>query len=240
LCTDGDFNVGVTNETELARLVASKAQLGVSLTVLGFGMSRDDTLELLAEKGGGNYGYIDSRREANKLLVQQVDSALVNVASDVKVHVDFNPARVASYRLIGYEDGFGASPNAGAEAVESADLGAGDEVTALYEVVPTAAATGNAELLTLGVEYKDLATGDMRHLDAALSDGGDKFASASTDFKFAAAVAEFGMVLRDSPYRGQASMRDVIAWATAGAGRDALGCRRDFIDLARRTETLLQ
>lgn len=241
LCTDGDFNVGLTNDEALGKLVEAKAKLGVSLTVLGFGMGRDNTLELLADKGAGSYGYIDSRRDANKLLVQQVNSTLVDVAQDVKVHVDFNPGRVAGYRLIGYEDGYGVSPLSADDAVDASDIGAGDEVTALYEIVPTGAADGaGGTLLTLHVEYRDAAGAPGKQMDVAFVDDGEQFANASADFKFAAAVAQYGMILRDSPHRGQANLRDVIAWAAAGAKTDRRGYRRDFIDLARKTEALLQ
>ncbi len=248
LCTDGDFNVGVTSEGELAQLVDAKAQSGVALTVLGFGMGQDRTLELLADKGRGNYGYIDTRREADKLLVQEVNGTLLNVATDLKVQVEFNRARVASYRLIGYEDGYGSAQSGNDDAVPAADLGAGDEVTALYEVVPAtvdepAKATAGTGLLTVRVRGKDVAGNATKQTEFAMADTGEKFADASADFKFAAAVAEFGMILRDSPHRGHATMGDVIAWASAGAGKpgdDPRGYRRAFIDLARRTEVLLQ
>jgi Ca-activated chloride channel family protein len=145
LCTDGDFNVGVTNEGELTRLIEEKAKSGVSLTVLGFGMGniKDSTLELLADKGNGNYGYIDSRREAEKLLVEQVNGTLVTVAKDVKLQVEFNPAQVASYRLIGYEDRLLKQEDFNNDAVAAGEIGAGHAVTALYEIVPASQVRGN-------------------------------------------------------------------------------------------------
>jgi Ca-activated chloride channel family protein len=138
LCTDGDFNVGVSSEGELTRLVGEKAKSGVFLTVLGFGMGnlKDSTLEKLADTGNGNYGYIDTRREAEKLLVEQVNGTLMTVAKDVKIQVDFNPAKVASYRLIGYENRRLKKEDFNNDAVDAGDVGAGHTVTALYEIIP--------------------------------------------------------------------------------------------------------
>jgi len=138
LCTDGDFNVGVTGEGELTRLIGEKAKSGVFLTVLGFGMGnyKDATLEKLADKGNGNYGYIDTRREAEKMLVGQVNGTLVTIAKDVKLQVEFNPAQVASYRLIGYENRLLKKEDFNNDAVDAGEIGAGHTVTALYEVVP--------------------------------------------------------------------------------------------------------
>jgi Ca-activated chloride channel family protein len=272
LCTDGDFNVGVTSQSELAQMVEEKAKSGVALTVLGFGMGnyKDSTLELLADKGAGNYGYIDTEREAEKLLVQQVNGTLLAVAHDVKVQVEFNPARVASYRLIGYEDRALGAPDFNNDHVAAGEIGAGHAVTALYEVVPIgvtddaaagvppldnrryapsterkAAATGDTsnELLTVKIRYKDVGGSDSKRLEFPLIDRGEAFAGASVDFKFAAAVAEYGMILRNSPYRGQAAIGDVIAWAAAAATSttdDPGGFRGDFIDLARRTQEIMQ
>ncbi|PTX95671.1 von Willebrand factor type A domain-containing protein [Opitutus sp. ER46] len=270
LCTDGDFNVGVTNQGELARLIEEKAKTGVALTALGFGMHnyKDSTLELLADKGNGNYGYIDSRREAEKLLAQQVNGTLLTVAKDVKIQVDFNPARVASYRLLGYEDRLLNKDDFNNDAVDAGEIGAGHTVTALYEIVPVGADAANvvmpppvdvsryavaaplasavvphaAELLAVKIRYK-APDGDVsQKLEIPLTDGGAAFANASSDFRFAAAVAAYGMVLRESPYRGSASIGDVIAWAAGAAAKpadDPAGQRAEFIDLARRTQRLM-
>jgi len=144
LCTDGDFNVGVTDEGELVRMVQEKAKSGVFLTVLGFGMGnlQDGRLEAIADKGNGSYGYIDSRREAEKLLGAQVNGTLTTVAKDVKFQVEFNPARVASYRLIGYENRMLANPDFDNDQVDAGEVGAGHTVTVLYEVVPASEAGG--------------------------------------------------------------------------------------------------
>jgi len=262
LCTDGDFNVGVTSEGELVRLIEEKAKSGVFLTVLGFGMGnyQDARLERLADKGNGHYGYIDSKREAEKLLVAQVNGTLVTVAKDVKIQVEFNPARVAGYRLIGYENRRLAKEDFNNDAVDAGELGAGHTVTALYEVVPAgqplpgAAAVddlkyqktedrgqqtdGGDELLTVKVRFKEPAGDASRNLEFPLRDAGTPFAAASSDFKFATAVAGFGQLLRDSPYRGEATWADVTAWARAGLVDDAGGYRSEFLTLVEQAAAL--
>ena len=280
LCTDGDFNVGVTSEGELTRLIEEKAKSGVFLTVLGFGMGnyKDATLEKLADKGNGNYGYIDTRREAEKLLVEQVNGTLLTIAKDVKLQVEFNPAQVASYRLIGYEDRLLKKEDFNNDAVDAGEIGAGHTVTALYEIVPTSQVRGNGreakggpavdalkygkaesgprpamakdtnhydppswrELLTLKVRYKEPAGTVSRKLEFPLTDGGARFADASADFKFAAAVAEFGMILRDSPHKGSGTLAEVRAWAEAGTDGDVGGYRSEFALLVRQAEALLR
>ncbi|MCX6953203.1 MAG: von Willebrand factor type A domain-containing protein [Verrucomicrobia bacterium] len=272
LCTDGDFNVGVTSEAELTGLIEEKAKSGVFLTVLGYGMAnrKDGALEQLASRGNGNFGYIDSRREAEKLLVQQVNGTLVTLAKDVKIRVEFNPAQVSSYRLIGYENRLLKKEEFADDKMDAGELGAGHTVTALYEVVPVGAAakTGRRvaeaevrrynfyggvtdtatlpgrtdpygqELLTVKVRYKKPGALFSRAVDYPLTDAGGTFHNASPDFKFAAAVAGFGMILRESPYRGTTTMANVIEWAEAGAAEDAGGYRSEFIELARHTELI--
>lgn len=267
LCTDGDFDLGIGSEGDLVRLVEQKAKSGVYLTVLGFGMGnyKDSQLEKLALHGNGSYGYIDTHREAEKLLVEQISSTLVTVARDVKLQVEFNPARVASYRLIGYENRLLRREDFNHESRDAGEIGAGHTVTALYEVVPieadpaaaalraddlrygrlVAPAPGSAaarELLTVKVRYKRPGTllGWSRTLDFSLTDSGRTFGEASADFRFAAAVAQFGMMLRHSPHRGAATFDDVAAWAAAasGAGDDPGGYRHEFIELVRKALTL--
>ena len=266
LATDGDFNVGVTSEGELVRLVEEKAKSGVFLTVLGFGMGniKDSTLEQLADKGNGNYAYIDSLAEAKKTLVEQAGGTLVTIAKDVKLQVEFNPTLVQAYRLIGYENRLLAREDFNNDKVDAGEIGSGHTVTALYEVVPVGAELPEAgsvdplkyqkvekqkskienpksdELLTVKIRYKE-PTGDVSSkLEFTLHDTGAAFASASQDFKFAAAVAAFGMVLRDSPDKGAATLTDVIAWGRAGLGSDAGGYRSEFLGLVARAQTLLQ
>jgi Ca-activated chloride channel family protein len=266
LCTDGDFNVGTTNEGDLVQLIEDKARSGVFLTVLGFGMNsrQDNMLERLADKGSGNYGYIDSRKEAEKILVQQVNGTLVTVAKDVRIQVEFNPAQVASYRLIGYESRADKTKDDANDKVDAGEVGAGHTVTALYEVIPAAGAkpvepdveerrynfyggvadyvpnsreSRARDLLTVRVSYKKPDGLLSRRLDFPLRDAGKTFAQATPDFKFAAAVASFGMILRESPHKGLATMANVIEWAEAGMDDDIGGYRSEFIELARHADT---
>jgi len=270
LCTDGDFNVGVSDDGGLHRLITEKAKSGVFLTALGFGMGnyQDAKLQQLADAGNGNYGYIDTRREAEKLLVEQVSGTLVTIAKDVKLQVEFNPAQVASYRLIGYEKRALTKEDFNNDAVDAGEIGAGHTVTALYEVVPVgapdaASATGPAvdalkyqpvsnpisdlrpsnserELLTLKVRYKEPDGDVSRKLEFPLVDRGERFADASDDFQFAAAVAGFGMILRDSPHKGSATYASVTAWAQHGLAADPGGYRAGFVGLVHRAEMLVQ
>ncbi len=259
LATDGDFNVGVSSESELTELIAEKAKSGVFLSVLGFGMGnyKDSTLEQLAGKGNGNYAYIDSLAEARKALVEQAGGTLVTIAKDVKLQVEFNPAGVQAYRLIGYENRLVRKEDFNNDKVDAGDIGAGHTVTALYEVVPPGqpmpeagsvdalkyqsveSSSQNAEsrrsvageLLTLKVRYKEPAGDVSSKLEFPLRDTGRAFAEASADFKFAASVAAFGMVLRDSPHRGTATLAEVAEWARAGTADDPGGYRAAFSTL---------
>ena len=254
LATDGDFNVGPTSEGELTRLVEEKAKSGVFLTVLGFGMGnfKDEMLVKLADKGNGNYAYIDTAAEARKALVEQAGGTLVTIAQDVKIQVEFNPAQVQAYRLIGYEKRMLRTEDFNHDQVDAGEIGAGHTVTALYEVVPvgaTAPDTGrvdplkyqpvreplgrtvSGELLTVKVRYKEPAGEVSRKVEFPLRDDRQEFAQASADFKFSAAVAAFGMILRDSPYKGAATLADVAAWARAGTDEDAGGYRAEFLQL---------
>ncbi|MFI5336593.1 MAG: von Willebrand factor type A domain-containing protein [Opitutales bacterium] len=260
LATDGDFNVGVTGEGDLVRLIEEKAKSGVFLTVLGFGMGnyKDATLEKLAERGHGNYAYIDTLAEARKALVEQAGGTLVTIAKDVKIQVEFNPAAVQAYRLIGYENRLLRPEDFNNDKIDAGEIGAGHTVTALYEVVPTGVplpetgrvdplkyqrpadpgrrAGNSAEMLTVKVRYKEPAGEVSNRLEFPLRDEGRQFADASTDFKFAAAVASFGMILRDSPHKGAATLTEVAAWAQDGTGRDPGGYRSEFIGLVKQAE----
>jgi Ca-activated chloride channel family protein len=262
LCTDGDFNVGVTNQGDLTRLIEEKAKSGVFLTVLGFGMGnyKDDTLEKLADKGNGNYGYVDNAAEAKKLLADQLSGTLVTIAKDVKLQVEFNPDKVRSYRLIGYENRLLNKEDFNNDKIDAGEIGAGHTVTALYEVVPVgvdspdetpavdplkyqakkaakaAKSNGSSELLTLKIRYK-APDGLVSHkLEFPLVDSGAAFAAASQDFKFAAAVASFGMMLRESPHKGAVTFDSVLGWAEDGLGEDAGGYRHEFMDLVKKAK----
>lgn len=254
LCTDGDFNVGTTDMDELQRLVEERAKDGVFLTVLGFGMGNhnDRLMERLADKGNGNYGYVDSEAEARRLLVEQAGGTLVTIAKDVKVQIEFNPRLVAAYRLIGYEDRLLATEDFQNDAKDAGDLGSGHTVTALYEIVPaseqppgpadgelkyqrpaalTPAASAD-ELATLKLKYK---RPDARHSEAALSiavrNASTTFAGASTDFRFAAAVAGFGLVLRNSEFKGNLTFDAVTELAQGTLAHDPHQHRAEFMEL---------
>jgi len=272
LATDGDFNIGVTNQGDLTRLIEEKAKSGVFLSVLGVGTDnlKDSTMQKLADKGNGNYAYLDSVEEARKVLVQQTNGTLMTIAKDVKIQVEFNPARVASYRLIGYEKRILRKEDFNNDKVDAGEIGAGHTVTALYEIVP--AGTGAAdpapsippveplkyqtpysaalaasqadtkvsqEMVTVKLRYKKPEGDQSQLIESSFVDNGSKFEAAAPDLKFAAAVAEFGMILRDSEYKGKGTIGAVIEWAQEGKGRDAAGYRAGFIELARKLQRLM-
>jgi Ca-activated chloride channel family protein len=265
LCTDGDFNVGVTSQGDLTRLIQEKAKSKIFLSVLGFGTGnyKDSTMEMLADKGNGNYAYIDSLNEGRKVLVEQMSGTLVTIAKDVKIQIEFNPAQVNSYRLIGYENRLLAKEDFNNDKKDAGEIGAGHTVTALYEIVPagmtpddstdqtpavdplkyqkpsaSAAASDRDELLTLKLRYKKPEGDTSRLLTTVVKDSDKSYARASTDFKFAAAVAEFGMILRDSPYKGDATLRDVLKHAQSGLGDDPEGYRTEFLTLVEQAQRL--
>jgi Ca-activated chloride channel family protein len=264
LCTDGDFNVGITNQGDLTRLIEDKARSGVFLSVLGFGMGnlKDSTMEQLADKGNGNYAYVDSLNEARKVLVEEMGGTLMTVAKDVKIQVDFNPAQVSQYRLIGYENRALRNEDFNDDTKDAGDMGSGHTVTALFEIVPPGAAlplskvdeskyrqpvaaapaadrrSTNNEMLTVRVRYKLPDAADSTRFDVPLVDRKASFEAASPDYRFAAAVAEFGMILRESPYRAQASLDQVVSIAERSKGADRNGYREEFIGLARRARGL--
>jgi Ca-activated chloride channel family protein len=258
LATDGDFNVGVTNQGDLIRLIEEKAKSRVFLTALGFGMGnlKDSTLEKLADHGNGNYAYIDSLMEARKVLVEQVGATLVTIAKDVKLQVEFNPRKVKAFRLIGYENRVLAHQDFNDDKKDAGDIGAGHTVTAFYEIVPPGEAvdapavdplkyqsparssTGadSGELLTLKLRYKQPDADQSSLVEVPLKDSGKAFQAADPDFRFAVAVAAFGMLLRESPHKGEADYGKVLAWANASRGADEVGLRAEFVrlvDLAR-------
>jgi Ca-activated chloride channel family protein len=260
LATDGDFNVGVTNQGDLLRLIEDKARSNVFLSVLGFGMGnyKDSTLEKLADKGNGNYAYIDALNEARKVLVEELGGTLVAVAKDVKIQVEFNPGEVNAYRLIGYENRLLRHRDFNDDSKDAGDMGAGHAVTALFEVVPQGVAISlpgvdplkyqqpasasrradRGEILNLKVRYKQPEGAESRLLEVPVMDGASKFAAASTDYRFAAAVASFGMILRDSPHRGQLDLDALIEIAESSRGSDKGGYRDEFIRLLRKARAL--
>ncbi len=270
LATDGDLNVGVTNDAALVELIKQKASGGVFLTVLGYGQGnlQDEKMEKLADNGNGIYAYIDGAREARKVLVEQLTGSTVTIAKDVKIQVEFNPAQVAAYRLLGYENRIMAAKDFKDDTKDAGEIGAGHGVTALYEIVPTAAADKSpvvdeplkyqpketvaakpaapvdggpvsSELLTLKLRYKEPTGDTSQERVFPLEDTGTTFENASTNLRFAAAVAEFGMLLRDSAHRGEASLAHVTATAAGALGTDPGGLRAEFLDLVREAGALL-
>jgi len=260
LCTDGDFNVGVSSDDELVRLIEKEREKGVFLTVLGFGTGnyQDAKMEQLADHGNGNFGYVDSLDEARKLLVTEVGATLVTVAKDVKIQVELNPKEVKSWRLVGYENRLLAHEDFDDDRKDAGDVGAGHSVTALYEIVPAreakpagrevalryqeepaltkAAASG--ELLTLRLRFK-LPDGEKSELiETSVIDEGQSLASATDDFRFAAAVAAFGEILRGSEEVGRFSLDDVGPLARGGVWNDPGGVRGGFLDLVAKAQAL--
>lgn len=258
LATDGDFNVGVSSDAEMVRLVEKRREEGTFLTVLGFGTGnlKDSKMEQMADKGNGHYAYIDSFREAQKVFVQEFGGTLFTVAKDVKIQVEFNPGRVQSYRLLGYENRLLAREDFADDRKDAGEMGSGHSVTALYEVVPvgvTPVAEGDdsltyqhvilrpearrsAELLTVRLRYKDPQGTTSRLLETPVVDrsGG----RASEDMRFASAVAEFALLLRDSEHRGQAAYEQVLRLARGARGEDEQGYRGEFIGLVETARTL--
>lgn len=264
LATDGDFNVGVTDRDALVKLIEAKRQSGVELSVLGFGLGnlKDSQLESLADKGNGNYASIDSEDEGEKVLIREMGATLVTVAKDAKIQVEFNPARVSAYRLIGYQNRVLAARDFADDAKDAGEVGAGHHVTALYELVPAgaavggdpglkyqpapappvapAAAKGSDETLSVKLRYKRPAESASRLFERGLTDKGAVDASqTSADFQFAAAVAGFGMLLRNSPQRGDLTYAAVLKAATAAQGDDPGGYRREFLGLVRKAQGLV-
>jgi len=260
LCTDGDFNVGVTHRGGLTRLIEEKATSGIFLTVLGFGRGnlKDATMEELADRGNGNYAYIDSITEARKVLVEEMGGTLVTIAKDVKIQVEFNPALVGAYRLIGYENRLLRNEDFKDDTKDAGEIGAGHTVTALYELVPAgkegdlpdvdplkyqqpstpSAASVGDEILTVKLRYKLPAADTSSELVLAVSDPGLALAEASGDFRFAASVAGFGMLLRDSRYQGDADFETIVELAQSGRSDDSGGYRTEFIQLAKLAAAL--
>ncbi len=232
LASDGDFNVGARGRDALHKLIERKRRSGVFLTVLGFGTGnyQDGTMELLADKGNGNYAYIDTLQEARKVLVDQAGGTLQTIAKDVKIQVEFNPARVADYRLVGYENRALEHKDFDDDTKDAGEIGAGHTVTALYEVVPktgavTPSSEGADELMTLKLRYKEPRGRRSKLLRAPVEDAATPLDETSDDFRFSASVAEFAMLLRQSEHRGTATYKQSYELARGAIGEDK-GCYR--------------
>ncbi|MBX3175107.1 MAG: von Willebrand factor type A domain-containing protein [Gemmatimonadaceae bacterium] len=251
LATDGDFNVGVTDNAELERMITQRREEGTALTVLGFGAGniQDDRMEMLARIGNGNYAYIDSRLEARKVLVHELGGTLVTVAKDVKLQVEFNPALVAGYRLLGYENRLLNDEDFKDDKKDAGDMGAGHSVTALYEIIPVGSRDAAQVKLPDSLRYVLVArpeprsTGELMYVKVRYKQPTDsvsvpmehavpnRVAEADEDFRFAQAVAAFGMVLRQSEHKGSATPEMALELANGAVGRDSRGYREDFVEL---------
>ncbi|MEM1071056.1 MAG: VWA domain-containing protein [Planctomycetota bacterium] len=262
LCTDGDFNVGMTSNDQMLSFIEEESAGGIDLTVLGFGMGNlnDSMLEQISGRGNGNYAFIDTENEAKKVLVEQLSSTLVTIAKDVKIQIEFNPLKVAAYRLIGYENRTLESEDFNDDKKDAGEIGAGHSVTAFYEIIPVgsktldqvpesdalryqepasaspAAETG--ELLTLKLRYKLPEESASQMVEHVVYDSGAAFEQADSEFQFAAAVASFGMLLRDSEYRGDWTFEDVKNVATSNLGSDRHGLRSEFIQIVDRAQSM--
>jgi Ca-activated chloride channel family protein len=263
LCTDGDFNVGITDQGQLLKMIEQKAKGGVFLTTLGVGTDnlQDSLMQRLADKGNGNYHYLDSVEEAHKVLVEQMNSTLVTIAKDVKIQIEFNPAQVSAYRLVGYEKRLLRKEDFNNDKKDAGEIGAGHTVTALYEVVPAGVALTQAvdnlkyqpaaaakperyttsdskEMLTLKLRYKQPEGDTSKLLEFPFTDTGASYSRASADFKFASAVAAFGMILKDSAYKGSARLDTILELAEEAKGEDKEGYRAEFIQLVKKARSL--
>ncbi len=254
LATDGDFNVGISDFDSLKQMAVDQRKSGVSLTTLGFGVDNynEHLMEQLADAGDGNYAYIDNLREARKVLVDQLSSTLAVVARDVKLQVEFNPAQVSEYRLLGYENRALKREDFNNDKVDAGEIGAGHTVTALYEIVPKGqkgwleplryaaapapAGSTSSELAMLRVRYKPLAGADSQLIERPI---GNQPAKASDDLRFAAAVAAFAQQLKgDGRYTGNMSLQDTAALARSARGDDPFGLRNEFVQLIELAQSL--
>lgn len=260
LCTDGDFNVGVSSAEELVRFVEQKRKEDTYLTICGYGMGnyKDGRMEDISNAGNGNYFYIDNIQEAKKVFVTEMRANMFAIAKDVKIQVEFNPAVVSSYRLIGYEDRVMNKEDFNDDSKDADELGAGHTVTALYEVVPKGSfgntpkvdplkydkekiniTAGAGEMMTIKLRYKPIHSDESKKLEVTLTDRGRSLSQSSDDFKFSAAVAGFGMLLRNSEHKGSLTYEDVIKLAQKATINSTDKYKSEFISLVE-TASLLQ
>jgi Ca-activated chloride channel family protein len=259
LATDGDFNVGISSNEELEKLIEDKRKEGIFLSVLGFGTGnlKDQRMEQLADKGNGNYAYVDGLLEAKKVFMTQLTGTLFTIAKDVKIQIEFNPLKVAKYRLVGYENRMLAREDFLDDKKDAGELGAGHRVTALYEVVPaedkpkaaeesrytetklkdTAATSGELMLVKLRYKHPDL--DKSVGMEQPALDQDTPLDKASANFRFAAAAAGFGMLLKDSKFKGTATFDSVLALARGAKGEDPFGYRAEFIQLVEKAQLLV-
>ncbi|MDR1090682.1 MAG: DUF3520 domain-containing protein, partial [Prevotella sp.] len=261
LCTDGDFNVGISSDDGLQKLIEQERKSGIFLSILGYGMGnyKDKKMQVLAQTGNGNHAYIDNLHEANKVLVNEFGATMYTVAKDVKLQVEFNPAKVQAYRLVGYETRLLNKEDFNDDTKDAGEMGAGHTVTAFYEVIPVGVKSnliGNVDplkyrkeiitdpasyslhpdLLTVKLRYKQPDSDTSKKIEVPLID--NNMDNVSDDFRFAAAVAMFGQIVKDSQYKGNGSYDKAIALAQKGYGSDTQGYRREFVRLMETAKGL--
>ncbi len=257
LCTDGDFNVGTSSDDELETLIVKERESGVFLTVLGFGMGnyQDAKMQKLADKGNGNHGYIDGLSEAKKMLVSEFGGTLFTIAKDVKLQIEFNPTLVQGYRLIGYENRMLAKEDFNDDKKDAGELGSGHTVTALYEIIPVgiksdflksvdklkyqkedgfSKASFTNELMTVKLRYKEPDGSVSKLIVQSVADNNVSINQTSENFRFASAVAQFGMLLRNSEFKQQSNYNNVALIARNAIGKDKEGYRKEFVELVER------
>ncbi|NPA67039.1 MAG: VWA domain-containing protein [Chlorobi bacterium] len=260
LATDGDFNVGVSSTSSLVEFVEEKRKDDIYLTILGFGTGnyKDGRMEQISNAGNGNYFYIDNIREAEKVFVREMRANMFTIAKDVKIQIEFNPAYVKAYRLIGYENRILAKEDFNDDKKDAGELGAGHSVTALYEIIPAnsdrkiriadslkyqtsilnPSASSNNEIMTLKLSYKPIGSDKGIKIELPIKNTEKELESTSDNFRFSAAAAAFGMLLRDSKFKGNATYKSVAELAKSAAGKDEFGYRKEFISLVKTAELL--
>ncbi len=258
IATDGDFNVGPSSDGELQRIIEKEREKGIFLSVLGFGMGnyKDNKLELLADKGNGNYAYIDNFEEARRTFATEFGGTLFTIAKDVKLQVEFNPKYVQSYRLVGYENRLLNNEDFNDDKKDAGDMGAGHTVTALYEIVPAGVQTGqpavdplkyqqqqpvpgnNTEVLTVKLRYKNPTDSTSQLISQVLRWKQQDISAAPEDFRMATAVADFGLLLRNSEHKGNASYEQALKLAGNARGADEEGYRAEFIQLVKKAQLI--
>ena len=256
LATDGDFNVGQSSDGELVRMIEEKRKSNVFLTILGFGMGnyKDSKMEQLSNAGNGNYAYIDNILEAKKTLGKEIWGTLFTIAKDVKIQIEFNPAKVKAYRLIGYENRLLAAEDFNDDKKDAGEIGAGHTVTALYEIIPASSdekidgvdeleyqdtkINKSDNLMTLKLRYKQPDGDESKLITSRINGENIKADKLSENFRFSASVAQFGMLLRDSEFKGTATFGNTLELAKAAKGKDDDGYRAEFIKLIEVAELL--
>ncbi|MGZ4117510.1 MAG: vWA domain-containing protein, partial [Bacteroidia bacterium] len=259
LATDGDFNVGVSSDGELTRMIEKKREDGIFLTVLGFGTGniKDSKMEQLADKGNGNYAYVDNLLEAKKVLVKEMGGTLLTIAKDVKLQIEFNPSKVKGYRLVGYENRLLNNEDFNDDKKDAGELGSGHTVTAIYEIIPAGSSeeiasvdslkyqqnikstmTNSDEVMTIKFRYKEPKENTSKLISKVVLDKKTPISMASENCRFSSCVAEFGMLLRDSKFKGESNYKNIMAMAKESKGKDDEGYRAEFIKLVEMAELL--